>query len=165
MHIRFDVPADPAYAGRVAALMSGLYLRKYRMIGLVLIAFGLLGLYLPLPGRADYDPSPVFATIIAVGVLSMLFPLWMRYAAKRRAGAMAVDGSYEIDAENIMMRSGTDSHGIAWEGVTRIVETDEFWVVYVDRIAATVIPRRLMAPADEQTLRGFLVQRGWLPAA
>ncbi|GGM84425.1 YcxB family protein [Dactylosporangium sucinum] len=163
MHIRFDIPADPAYAGRVAALMSGLYLRKYRTIGLVLIAFGLCGLFVPLPGRENgYDPSPVFGTIIAVGVLSMLFPLWMRYSAKRRAGGLAVEGSYEIDTENIMMRSGADSHGIAWEGVTRILETDEFWVVYVGRIAATVIPRRLMAPSDEQALRAFLVTRGWL---
>ncbi|GAA0715921.1 YcxB family protein [Dactylosporangium roseum] len=165
MHIRFDVPADPAYAVRVADVMSGLYLRKFRYIGLGLVVVGLVGLVVPLPNRdTGIGATPVFTMMIVVGVLSILFPLWMRYSSRRRATGLAVDGGYDITDDTIMMRSGTESRGIAWEGVSRVVETPDFWILYVGRIASTVVPRQLMAPHDEQTLRAFLVGRGSLPA-
>ena len=40
VRIRFDVPADPAYPGRAAAVLSRVRLRKYGYIGAVLVAVG-----------------------------------------------------------------------------------------------------------------------------
>src|SRR5690349_5174083 len=102
--------------------MSDLYLRKFRYIGLGLVAVGLIGLVAPLPNRdAGIGVVPVFTAMIVVGVLSVLFPLWVRHSTRRRAAGLAVDGSYEITDANIMMRSGTESRGLAWEGVSRVV--------------------------------------------
>lgn len=166
MQIRFDVPADPAYAARVAKVLSDVYLRKYRYIGFGLVAVGLLGLLIPLPhSGSGSGATPTFTTIIVVGVLSLLFPLWVRYSARRRSDGLAVDGAYDITDDNVMMRSGSETGGIAWEGVTRVTESPGFWVLYVGKVPYTVIPQEFMSAGEQETLRAFLVERGSLPAA
>jgi hypothetical protein len=60
------------------------------------------------------------------------------------------------------MRSGTESGGIAWDGVAHVVDTPEFWIVFVGRMPATVIPRRFMSAEDDQTLGTFMAERGLL---
>lgn len=163
MRITFDVPADPAYAGRVATVLSGLYLRKYVYIGAVLVAVGLVGVAVGvLSGNGGGRAVPVFTAMLVVGVLSLLFPVWVRFSTRRRSSGLAVDGGYDITDENIMMRSGTESDGIAWDGVTRVTETPAFWIVYVGKIPSTVIPREFMSAEQEQTLRAFMVDRGAL---
>jgi hypothetical protein len=166
VHIEFDVPADPAYAARVAGVLSGLYLRKYTVIGFVLVAAGLVGVVIPLlAGNTASRAVPVFTTMIVVGALSVLFPIWVRYSGRRRSTGLAVDGSYEITDDNILMRSGTESHGIAWDGVTRVTETPEFWIVYVGKIASTVIPREFMSEDEARTLREFLADHNADPSS
>ena len=96
------------------------------------------------------------------GLLLMLYMPWVRFMARRRSGRYAVEGGYDISDDNIMMRSGTASGGIAWDGVAHVVETPEFWIVYVGRRPATVIPRRFMSAVDDQTLRTFMTERGLL---
>jgi uncharacterized membrane protein len=159
VHIQFEVAADPAYAGRVANVLSSLYLRKYSYIGAGLVVVGLIGLAV---SQGHGNSVPVFTAMTVIGVLSVLFPPWVRYSARRRSSGLAVDGSYDITDENIMMRSGSETHGIAWDGVTRVTETPEFWIIYVGRIAATVIPLGFISPEQAQTLRAFLVERGSL---
>jgi uncharacterized membrane protein len=163
VRITFDVPADPAYAGRVATVLSGLYLRKYVYIGAALVVIGLVGVAIPLlRGSAGSRAVPVFTAMLVVGALSLLFPAWVRFSTRRRSSGLAVDGGYDITDENIMMRSGTESDGIAWAGVTRVTETPAFWIVYVGKIPSTVIPREFMSAEEEQTLRAFMVDRGAL---
>ncbi|MFF5171180.1 YcxB family protein [Micromonospora sp. NPDC000089] len=160
MHIRFDVPADPAYPGRLAAALSSVRLRRFGYVGGVLVAAGVLGFAV---FRSDRFSS-LYTTLVVAGLLSLLYPPWVRWRARRRSGGYAVEGGYEITDENIMMRSGSETSGIAWEGVTQVRDTAEFWIVYVGRMPATVIPRRLMSTEDAETLRAFLVDRGLLPA-
>ena len=62
-----------------------------------------------------------------------------RPRARRRSSRYAVEGGYDITDDNIMMRSGTESGGIAWDGVAQVVDTPEFWIVFVGRMPATVI--------------------------
>ena len=62
-----------------------------------------------------------------------------------------------------MMRSGSESGGIAWEGVAQVRDAGDFWVVYVGRMPATVIPRWLMSAEDAETLRAYMTERGLLP--
>lgn len=164
MHIRFDVPADPAYAARVATVLSDVYLRKYRYIGFGLVAVGLLGLWVPIGGK-DFDAGPIFTMIVVVGVLSMLFPVWARYAARRRLDGLAVDGGYDINDDTVTMRSGTESGHLDWDEVTRVTESRGFWVLFTGRTPYTVIPMEFMTADDRDTLRGFLVERGSLPSA
>ena len=71
-------------------------------------------------------------------------------------------GGFDITDDNIMMRSGTESGGIAWDGVARVVDTPEFWIVFVGRVPVTVIPRRFMTAEDDQTLGTFIAERGLL---
>ncbi|WP_433126302.1 YcxB family protein [Micromonospora sp. CA-240977] len=162
MHIRFDIPADPAYPGRVAAALSRVRLRRYGYIGAVLVAVGVIGLAVA-RGSARADQfSPLYTAMVVAGLLSMLYSPWVRWRARRRSGDYAVEGAYDITDDNIMMRSGSQSSGIAWDGVSQVKDTPEFWIVYVGRMPATVIPRRLMSPEDAETLRAHLTRRGLL---
>jgi hypothetical protein len=162
VRIRFDVPADPAYPGRVAAALSRERLRRFGYIGAVLAGAGLIGYAASRGSGWGAQFSPLWMSMVTAGVLSMLFGPWVRLRARRRSGRFAVDGAYEITDDNILMRSGTESSGIAWDGVSRVRETPEFWIVYVGRMPATVIPSRLMSAADVETLRAHLVNRGLL---
>ncbi|MET7423407.1 YcxB family protein [Dactylosporangium sp. NPDC005555] len=163
MHIRFDVPADPAYAARVATVLSDVYLRKYQYIGFALIALGLVGLWVPIGGR-NFDAGPFFTVILVVGVLSMLFPVWARYAARRRLDGLAVDGGYDISDDTVTMRSGDESGELDWDDVTRVTESRGFFVLFTGRAPYTVIPLQFMTAEQQGTLREFLVERGVLPA-
>jgi hypothetical protein len=160
VHIRFDVPADPAYPGRVAKVLSGVRLRKYTYIGVVLVALGAIGLAVSRGTGWGERISPLCVAMVVGGVLSMLYAPWVRFNARRRSSGYAVEGAYEITDDNILMRSGSESGGIAWEGVDRVAETPEFWIVFVGRMPATVIPRRFMPDEDAATLKTFMTERG-----
>jgi hypothetical protein len=163
VHIRFDVPADPAYPGRVAAALSAVRLRRYGYVGAALAAVGAIGLAVS-AGLARGDRIvPLCLALVVAGVLSMLYSPWVRMRARRRSSRYAVEGAYDITDDNIMMRSGSESGGIAWDGVARVRDTPDFWIVYVGRMPATVIPRRLMSAEDAETLRAFMAERGLLP--
>ncbi|MEH1055669.1 YcxB family protein [Micromonospora sp. CPCC 206171] len=162
MHIRFDVPADPAYPGRVAAALSSVRLRRYGHVGAVLTAVGAIGVVVSQGFGWGDRITPLCIALIVSGLLSMLYPPWVRTRAQRRSSRYAVEGAYDITDDNIMMRSGSESGGIAWDGVTQVRDTPEFWIVYVGRMPATVIPRRLMSAEDAETLRAHMIERGLL---
>jgi YcxB-like protein len=162
VHIRFDVPADPAYPGRVAAVLSSVRLRKHGYVGAVLVAVGAIGLAVWRGSDWGGKISPLWMASVVGGLLLMLYSPWVRFKARRRSSRYAVEGGYDITDDNIMMRSGTQSGGIAWDGVARVVDTPEFWIVYVGRMPATVIPRRFMSTEDDQTLETFMAERGLL---
>ena len=156
MQIRFAVPADPAYPARVAAALAAARLRRFGYIGAALAAIGVVGW---IASQASARFASLWTALIVAGVLSMLYAPWVRWRARRRSGGYAVEGGYDIDDRNIMMRSGSESGGIAWDGVTRVTETPDFWIVYVGRMPATVIPRWLMSAEDAGTLRAFMAER------
>nr|WP_218906192.1 YcxB family protein [Micromonospora jinlongensis] len=162
VHIRFDVPADPAYPGRVAAALASVRLRRFSYIGAALAAVGAIGLALSRGFSWGEQISPLWVTLIVGGVLSMLYWPWVRLRARRRSSGYAVEGAYDITDDNIMMRSGSESGGIAWDGVAQVRDTPDFWIVYVDRMPATVIPRWLMSAEDAETLRAHMAERGLL---
>ena len=99
---------------------------------------------------------------MTIGSKSRLFAL--RWNARRRSGGYAVDGDYELTDDAIRMRSGTETGSIAWEDVTGVAVTPEFWVLFVGRMPATVIPRGLLTADDAATLERFLADRGYLSA-
>jgi hypothetical protein len=162
VHIRIDIPADPAYPGRVADALGRVRLRRYTYIGAVLAAVGAIGLAIS-PALAWGDKLRLLSMPLVVGgLLSTLYSPWVRSRARRRSSRYAVEGGYDITDENIMMRSGSESSGIAWDGVAQVKDTPEFWIVYVGRMPATVIPRRLMSAEDAETLRAYMANRGLL---
>ncbi|MEU4472819.1 YcxB family protein [Micromonospora sp. NPDC023888] len=160
MHIHVDVPPDPAYPGRVAAALSRVRLRRYGYIGAVLVVVGAIGLAVSRGSARAEQISPLCTAMVVAGLLSMLYSPWVRWRARRRSSGYAVEGAYDITDDNIMMRSGSQSSGIAWDGVAQVKDTPEFWIVYVGRMPATVIPRLLMSDEDAETLRAYLVERG-----
>jgi hypothetical protein len=160
VHIRFDVPADPAYPGRVAAVLSRIRLRRYGYIGAALLVVGAIGLAVSQGSDRGEQILPLWTAMVVSGLLSMAYSPWVRYRARHRSSRYAVEGSYEITDDNIMMRSGTESSGIAWDGVARVADTPEFWIVYVGRMPATVIPRRFMSAGDAEMLGAFMAGRG-----
>ena len=162
MHIRFDVPADPAYPGRVAAVLSSIRLRKHSYVGAVLVTVGAIGLAVSRAAGWGEKISPLWTASVVGGLLLMLYLPWVRFKAQRRSSRYAVAGGFDITDDNIMMRSGTESGGIAWDGVARVMDTPEFWIVFVGRVPVTVIPRRFMTAEDDQTLGTFMAERGLL---
>ncbi|GAA4461494.1 YcxB family protein [Phytohabitans houttuyneae] len=162
MRIRFDIPADPDYPGRVAAVLSRARQRRYGYVGAVLLALAAVGLVVSrLVEWGDRILVLCFSLALG-GVLSMLFPPWVRSRARRRSSRYAVEGGYDITDDNIMMYSGSESSGIAWDGVSRVVDAGDFWIVYVGRMPATVIPRQFMTAEDAETLSTFMAGRGLL---
>jgi len=159
VHIRFDVPADPAYPSRVAAALTIDQLRKYLYLGAALAATGMAGLAVARSLGWGDQIQPLWLT---GGLLAMLYWPWVRLRARRRSSGYAVEGAYEITDDNILMRSGSQSSGIAWDGVDQVKDTPEFWILYVGQMPATVIPRRLMSAEDAETLRAYLTERGLL---
>jgi len=159
VQIRFAVPADPAYPARVAAALAAARLRRFGYIGAALAAIGVIGWVASQASERGDRFASLWTAFIVAGVLSMLYAPWVRWRARRRSGGYAVEGGYDIDDRNIMMRSGSESGGIAWDGVTRVTETPDFWIVYVGRMPATVIPRWLMSAEDAGTLRAFMAGR------
>ncbi|MEV6929850.1 YcxB family protein [Dactylosporangium sp. NPDC051485] len=162
MQIRFDVPADPTYPGRVAAVLSSVRLRRYGYIGATLAGLGVIGLAISRVADWGEQFQPLSIALVVGGVLSMLYAPWVRHKARRRSSGYAVEGDYDITDDNIMMRSGSETGGIAWDGVSRVVDTPEFWIVYVGRMPATVIPRQYMSAEDAETLRAFMAEHGLL---
>ncbi len=146
----------------MAAVLSGVRLRRFGWIGAVLAAIGVAGLAVSRALAGGDRFTSLWLAMIVGGVLSMLYAPWVRWRARRRSGHYAVEGAYDITDDNIMMRSGSESGGIAWDGVTKVGDTPEFWIVYVGRMPATVIPRGLMSTEDAETLRVFLAGRGLL---
>ncbi|MEU7800348.1 YcxB family protein [Micromonospora arborensis] len=162
MHIRFDVPADPAYPGRVAAVLGSVRLRRYGYIGAALVAVGVIGFLVSRTFTWGERTSSLWMAMVVGGLLSMLYLPWVRLRARRRSSRYAVEGAYDITDDNIMMRSGSESGGIAWDGVAQVRDTPDFWIVYVGRMPATVIPRWLMTAEDAETLRAHMAGRGLL---
>ncbi|ABP53108.1 hypothetical protein Strop_0629 [Salinispora tropica CNB-440] len=162
VHIRFDVPADPAYPSRVAAALTIDQLRKYLYLGAALAATGMAGLAVARSLGWGDQIQPLWLTMLTGGLLAMLYWPWVRLRARRRSSGYAVEGAYEITDDNILMRSGSQSSGIAWDGVDQVKDTPEFWILYVGQMPATVIPRRLMSAEDAETLRAYLTERGLL---
>jgi hypothetical protein len=161
VHIQFEVPADPAYAGRVTNVLSGLYLRKYAYIGAGLVAIGAIGIAgFALKGSSGNPAVSFFIAMVVAGVLSLLFVPWVQYSNRRRSTGNAVEGSYDITDESVRMRSGTESHAIAWDEVTGVTEAHDFWILFIGRTPATVIPREFMSAGDAQELERFLTARG-----
>ena len=126
MRIRFDVPADSAYPGRVAAVLSSVRLRKHGYTGAVLVTVGAIGLAVWRGSGWGGTMSPLWMASVVGGLLLMLYPPWVRFKTRRRSSRYAVEGGYDITDDNIMMRSGTESGGIAWDGVARVVDTPEW---------------------------------------
>jgi hypothetical protein len=162
VQIHFDVPADPAYPGRVAAALSSVRLRKYSYIGALLAAVGAIGIAVAQGFGWGDQISLLYRAMLLGGLLSMLYSPWVRLRARRRSSRYAVEGAYDITDDNILMRSGSESSGIAWDGVSQVRDTHEFWIVYVGPMPATVIPRGLMSAEDAETLRAFMAGRGLL---
>jgi hypothetical protein len=146
----------------VAAALSSVRLRKYSYIGALLAAVGAIGIAVSSGFGWGNQISPLYKAMVLAGLLSMLYSPWVRLRARRRSSRYAVEGTYDITDDNILMRSGSESGGIAWDGVSQVKDTREFWIVYVGPMPATVIPRRLMSAEDAETLRAYMAERGLL---
>src|SRR5688572_27962597 len=98
---------------------------------MALLVAGAIGLALSRGFERGEQIRPLWMAMVVSGLLSMAYAPWVRFRARRRSSRYAVEGSYEITDDNIMMRSGTESSGIAWDGVAQVADTPDFWVVYV----------------------------------
>lgn len=146
----------------MAAALSSVRLRRFGYIGAALAVVGAIGLAVSRGFAWGEQISPLWIAMVVGGLLSLLYSPWVRLRARRRSSRYAVEGSYDITDDNIMMRSGSESGGIAWDGVAQVRDTPEFWIVYVGQMPATVIPRRLMSAEDAETLRAHMAKRGLL---
>lgn len=143
-------------------MLGSVRLRRYGYIGAALVAVGVIGFLVSRTFTWGERTSSLWMAMVVGGLLSMLYLPWVRLRARRRSSRYAVEGAYDITDDNIMMRSGSESGGIAWDGVAQVRDTPDFWIVYVGRMPATVIPRWLMTAEDAETLRAHMAGRGLL---
>jgi uncharacterized membrane protein len=160
VRIQFGVPADPAYADRVTGVLSSVYLSKYSYIGGAMAGIGAVGsAAFWLRDDSGGPLVSLFTAMIVVGVLFLLFGPWVRYTNRRRSGGLAVEGTYDITAASVSMTSGEEHHTIDWADVTGVTEVRGFWVLFVGRTPATVIPQEFMSPEEAEALRIFIAAR------
>ncbi|HOC14089.1 MAG TPA: YcxB family protein [Propionicimonas sp.] len=127
----------------------------YLVVSLAFVIPMILGRQWALAGVGELVAIAVLA-VLAVWqsrhldpVLGRLLP--RRYQAKAQQ-ALARTGSERklwLDSDGLSVAGAGRTNHIAWDGITRIADTDEHWFIYTGADAAHVLPKRLGAPAAE----------------
>ncbi|GGM84911.1 hypothetical protein ACFFX1_24655 [Dactylosporangium sucinum] len=154
MHISFTVPPDRQRARRQVRAAKRRKLQLLFVGGILLAAAGVALVVAGQP--AGYAP-------VGVGVGLLVLP-WLlpRAAAKARTGLLAETATYELTDTGVVATTPGFRGAYEWDGVDRVTDTGEFWVVTVKGSGVLAVPWTLMPPDDTGLARELLVARGLL---
>jgi hypothetical protein len=164
MRIEFMVPPDEARQRRMLQAMLGRQWRRMQVVGVVVVLLGAAAFALFLgSGRASM--IGVAVGLMLAGILLITLPYRVPGKIMRKNAAVFNQiVSYEITEEEIGTSASLGRSAVRWSAFTSAEESPEFWVLWVGQSPAATIPRAYVpAPAVAQ-LRGYMVQRGLLPA-
>ncbi len=89
-----------------------------------------------------------------------LYKIWQDAGPIRNSGVT----HHQFSKEGIGLRSGDDASTIAWQDLSRVVETEKGFLFYVRGRLATVVPHKCLAgPSEIAIVRKFIRQN--VPAA
>ncbi|MEZ6059278.1 MAG: YcxB family protein [Planctomycetaceae bacterium] len=140
--------------------------RKQRFTATIVITLSVFVAFMLLTANGELG----VATRLAISLIIAAFAvLYLQFAMRRnhvrqvqnllREGSM--DGVYgpqelEVDDAGIRVRSKWRDSFVAWPGVRRIEDTDEFLIIYVSAIQAHVIRRSRIVEGDPDKLAAFV---------
>lgn len=144
--------------------MFGRLWRKMQVVGIILVVLGavLLPLFLG-SGKASMFGAAV--GLMLAGILLITQPYRLPGKIMRKNAAVFNQiVSYEITEEEIGTTASLGRSAVRWAAFTSAEESPEFWVLRVGQNPAMTIARAYVPQADAAQLRGYMVQRGLLPA-
>jgi hypothetical protein len=65
-----------------------------------------------------------------------------RIAVKMQAGRLCVPCTVRINDEGYELQRAQDFHRFQWPMFQRIITTEEFWLLYLNKWSAVIVPRR-----------------------
>lgn len=149
-----QVPAGEMYALSAFKQLRRKWMLFSRCYGVVVVALGAL--------LAATSSPEIGGVLIALGLFLGVWPdIAMRRARAvsiRRAGGDTV--TMVITEDALRVSSPNWSNSVNWRGVTRIVERDERWLVYLTKRNAIPVPKSAFTDAEQAQLRDFLSTRG-----
>ncbi|NUT21162.1 MAG: YcxB family protein [Hamadaea sp.] len=163
IRVEFTVPPNRAEQRRAYKIVHRVLFRIFFWfaIGLAALAFADVVLAVTLLHRI---PIVDLALLLVLALWAVTFP---RRCGSRRLRAapryFANPVTFEISEVEAGETSAVGHLSVRWAAVTSVVETSEFWVLYADRTARLVLPRRHLTATDEATVREFMVGRGLVP--
>jgi YcxB-like protein len=142
--------------------MSGRTTVKVFM-ALIALAFAMMAYGMPaLIGIWDDDPSKVPFQLGLLGAGALLVALYPRYARwyTRRASAayqtLPLPITLVIDDAGIKAQLDGQSGSTAWKLIERVVETDIYIFLYLNRLRAYIIPKSALDVAQQERLRQLI---------
>lgn len=144
--------------------MFGRLWRRMQFTGMavVLIAAALLALFLG-SGRTSMFGAAVGLMVAGILLITLPYRLPAKIMRKNPAVFNQIV-SYEITEEEVGTTASLGRSAVRWAAFTSGEESPEFWVLRIGQNPAATIPRAYVPEADVAQLRGYMVQRGLLPA-
>lgn len=132
-------------------------------MGLIGLAFAMMAFGLPtVIGMPNDDPGKVPLQLGLLGAGAILVVLYPRYAKwyTRRASTayqtLPLPMTLVIDDVGIQAQLDGQSGSTAWKLVERVVETDGYIFLYLNRMRAYIIPTSALDGAQHQRLRQLI---------
>jgi hypothetical protein len=142
--------------------MSGRTTVKVFM-GLIALAFAMMAFGLPTAvGMPSDDPGKVPFQLWLLGagaVLAVLYPRYARWYTRRASAAyqtLPLPMTLVIDDAGIKALLDGQSGNTAWKLIERVVETDGYIFLYLNRMRAFIIPKSAMDGVKQNRLRQLI---------
>jgi membrane protein implicated in regulation of membrane protease activity len=145
-----------------------LFFMKKRLIltpVLFIILFPLAILVIELIGNSPSWLFMLLTTLIIAIVLAGLMTLFSIFSVRRAARkqyqsskAMQAGSDLVMDDAGVRETSEFGSMVIKWEDIFKVMESDSAYYVFFSRMQAFLIPKRLISPDEDATLRALIGQ-------
>lgn len=114
------------------------------MFGLFLSLVALLNLIVNFNGLSDMAKTVMIIIAAWYTVMEPIMIVQRSKAQVKRNKAYQQELKYRVDAEGITVSQNDQSQTIAWDKITKIVETNTQFLVYSSRIHSFIFPKNMM---------------------
>jgi YcxB-like protein len=142
--------------------MSGRTTVKVFMV-IIALAFVMMTYGMPAAmGMPDDDPGKVpfqIVLLVAGAVLALLYPRYARWYTRKASTAyqtLPLSMKLVIDDAGIQSQLDGQSGSTAWKLVERVVETDTYFFLYLNRMRAYIIPKSALDGLMHERLRHLI---------
>ena len=161
--MRFRVQPTPDETQRACAAIASASLPPSRAGLITLAAFALIGVAAFLLARATWHITVLLTLAGILALLSALQAETRWRISRARAGDPHASEPYDIEVgpEGIRTWCAHVDARYTWDGITRVVETPEFYLFLRGPGGGPSIPKRLLDAASNEELRKGI--REWSP--
>ena len=132
-------------------------------MGLIALAFAMMAFGLPaVVGMPDDDPGKVpfqLGLLGAGAILVVLYPRYTRWYTRKASTAyqtLPLQMKLVIDDAGIQAQLDGQSGSTAWKLIERVVETESYVFLYLNRLRAYIIPKSALDDVKYERLRALI---------